>query len=73
LPQLVPSEAVVHAVVLVADKQRWHALFGFAAPEATTVPPMKHPEVHVIALHTWAGPQLVPSASAPHVPVLVPG
>jgi hypothetical protein len=31
-PQLVPSAAVLHAVVLVAGWQTWQGFAGFAAP-----------------------------------------
>ena len=34
VPQLVPSEDVVHAVVLVPGSQLWHVFVGFAAPLA---------------------------------------
>ncbi len=72
-PQPVPSVSAVHDDVLVPGRQPWHALPGFAAPDAYTVPPMSHCVPHAPPEQTWPLPQLVPSESFVHPDVLVPG
>src|SRR5205085_833933 len=62
-PQLVPSTTLEYAVTDLGGWQLWHALFGSSALGASTAPPTKQPAAQTPAPHTWAAPQVVPSAT----------
>jgi hypothetical protein len=75
LPQPVPAARLVQVVGVkpALGWQVWQALLGFAVPGAYTVPPMKHPEPQLPALHTLPVSQLVPSTAFVNAVVLVLG
>jgi len=54
--QAVPFVLFVHAVVLTAGWQDWHALLGLDAPGVWNAPPMRHPPMHCIVALFLFGP-----------------